>query len=55
MAGIGQVVVDERKLYQELTVTVTVRRDWRCRLGLWLVSVAGWLCGFEVAKQEGES
>ena len=45
------VTLDERKLYGEITVTVKIRRDWRCRVGLWLAKLAGWVGGFAVEAE----
>ena len=47
-------MLHERELYGHITVTVTIARDWRCRIGLWLVRLAGWFCGFKVEENQEE-
>ena len=49
----GMIELDERKLFAEITVTVKMRRDWRCRVALWLARLAGWIGGFGVETEEG--
>lgn len=46
--NIGTVVAHERTLVKDLTVTVVLRRDWRCRLGLRLMQLGERLAGVQL-------
>ena len=43
--SIGKLSVDERALMKHLTVEITVRRNWRCTVGLWLARIGLHLTG----------
>jgi hypothetical protein len=44
----------ERELMSEveLTVTLHIKRDWRVRLGLFLVRAGAWLAGFGLKVED---
>jgi hypothetical protein len=44
----------ERELMKNVTLTVTIKRDWRVQFGLWLIKLGCRLAGIGY-KQEGPS
>lgn len=50
-SAITDITINERQAFVGVQVRVQIQKDWRVRIGLWILKLGVWLTGAQIVEE----